>query len=232
MVNVVKLISLVLAAILVSPSLLPAAASTSRHYELTIPPPMLNCSGGDWSAAVQGRRPAASSGPGPGLTLVIGDVDALVRQHMAALGHEDSRFLAFLSGLFDPRRSTIAALALLALGPASGAAVHWSKATLTAAALSVPLKAATGMARPTLDEGPTYRGPTLRQEYWSAPSGHTAMAAAAAGVAATHWPNFTLPAYTVAAAVGLGRMLQDQHWLSNILLGFALGKTAAGITGP
>lgn len=66
-------------------------------------------------------------------------------------------------------------------------------------------------------------------------SGHTAMAAAAAGLTCVHhqflplygrrWADITAcaTASTAAAAVGLSRIMADRHWTSSVLVGYAFG---------
>jgi membrane-associated phospholipid phosphatase len=61
----------------------------------------------------------------------------------------------------------------------------------------------------------------------SFPSGHTAQAFAAATFMAKEYghksPWYTVGAYTIATSVGAMRMLNDRHWLNDVLAGAASG---------
>lgn len=59
----------------------------------------------------------------------------------------------------------------------------------------------------------------------SMPSGHTSRAFALASVIAHEYPAWwvQLPAYSVAASVGVQRMQSGNHWLSDVVVGGALG---------
>jgi membrane-associated phospholipid phosphatase len=62
--------------------------------------------------------------------------------------------------------------------------------------------------------------------YVSFPSGHTANAFALATVVAMQYrdePWVPVLAYTVAASVGLSRMVLDRHWASDVLIGAVVG---------
>ncbi len=209
-----------------------AAGAGYRQYQLAIPPPLLADDDGPWVMPAVLPRSDSYSIPGPGLTLAVGDVDLFFREYAARWGSKQSVLPTFLNGVFNPRLAAVSALVVLAVNPASMAAVHWAKAVLGTTALSLSIKAMTGMARPALEEGPICRGPTLDSDYWASPSGHTAVAAATAGVIAAHWPSYGFPAYALAVAAGMERILQDHHWLSNIVLGLVIGTAAAGSLAP
>jgi membrane-associated phospholipid phosphatase len=67
----------------------------------------------------------------------------------------------------------------------------------------------------------------------SLPAGHIANVAACASFLSHRFDNLyvTIPAYTIAAAVGVGRMVDRRHWTSDTMLGalfgYAVGKEVA-----
>lgn len=120
-------------------------------------------------------------------------------------------------------------------------AVHGTEAVVTGSAVAGVIKAIAGRNRPYVSNDANahdfsfLRG--LRSDSAkSFPSGHAtaAFSAAAAVVAETHewWPHSTwyvAPVmYGGAAAVGLSRMYDNQHWASDVVLGAAIG-TFAGL---
>ncbi len=104
-------------------------------------------------------------------------------------------------------------------------AVDGLMASLLTGALLVPvLKEGLGRARPNEGRGAAYFAPLSGRE--SFPSGHTTQAFAVAAVLAEHHPEGWVPwvAYGAASLVGLGRMVQDSHWASDVLAGALLGS--------
>jgi membrane-associated phospholipid phosphatase len=57
----------------------------------------------------------------------------------------------------------------------------------------------------------------------SFPSGHATSVFAVATVFASYYPALRLPLYTVAAAIALGRVYLERHYVSDIVAGAALG---------
>jgi membrane-associated phospholipid phosphatase len=125
------------------------------------------------------------------------------------------------------------AAAAQANGPARGAR-RTTEAVLLGAATTAVLKAAFGRARPFVNG---------RSDHWSAwrgnegrfaalPSGHTTVAfAAAATWVAEARGHAVLPvaigATSFAVGAGLARTFFDQHWLTDVLAGAAVGTLSA-----
>jgi membrane-associated phospholipid phosphatase len=70
-------------------------------------------------------------------------------------------------------------------------------------------------------------GPSFVPEIDSFPSGHATSVFAVATVFGAFYPRFRWPLYTVAAAVAVGRVYLDRHYLSDILAGAAIGIAIA-----
>lgn len=113
-----------------------------------------------------------------------------------------------------------------------------TQAFITAGSVSTVLKIITGRDRPSYygpDEvaAPTFRGPLLnnkngRESSFSSsfPSGHSSVAFAAATVFAMEYKNkpiIPIIAYTAASVVSLSRITENKHWLSDVVVGAALG---------
>jgi len=119
-----------------------------------------------------------------------------------------------------------------------------TQAYLTAGAIETALKYITGRQRPsyydavTMTNSPTWHGPfyefsksqhgarPLNGSYTSFPSGHTTVAFAAATVFAMEYKNsrfVPIIAYSAATLIGLSRLVQNQHWLSDVMVGAVLG---------
>ena len=88
------------------------------------------------------------------------------------------------------------------------------------------LKIAFGRARPYTNEGPLSFHPlNLNNDYHSFPSGHTIVAFSAASVISSNFrhPLVYASTYTLATGVALARIYKDKHWLSDVIMGAALG---------
>jgi membrane-associated phospholipid phosphatase len=74
------------------------------------------------------------------------------------------------------------------------------------------------------------------QDDKSFPSGHTSNAFAMATVAERHYGwKLGVPAYALAGLMGVSRMNEDKHWLSDVVagatLGFVVGQTVVRVNG-
>jgi membrane-associated phospholipid phosphatase len=102
------------------------------------------------------------------------------------------------------------------------------EATLLSNALLVyPTKFLLGRGRPADNQGAQYYQPFHING--SLPSFHVAQAFTAASVISAHWDNpwVSALAYSTASSVGWARINLDKHWLSDVVLGAAIG-TAVG----
>lgn len=113
-----------------------------------------------------------------------------------------------------------------------------TQAYITAAAIETALKYLTSRQRPSYYDAVTglnshrFHGPFYHflksdnSSFVSFPSGHTTVAFAAATVFAMEYREIRIVpviAYSAATAIGLSRIVQNQHWISDVLVGAALG---------
>jgi membrane-associated phospholipid phosphatase len=113
-----------------------------------------------------------------------------------------------------------------------------TQAYITAATIETALKYLTSRQRPSYYDpvtglnNHTFHGPFYHflksdnASYVSFPSGHTTVAFAAATVFAMEYketPIVPIIAYTAATSIGLSRIIQNQHWISDVMVGAALG---------
>jgi len=92
------------------------------------------------------------------------------------------------------------------------------------------LKVAIGRARPDISEDPFVFSPfNLAYNYHSMPSGHTTSAFALSTVLSRHAHTTTLKilAYVPAGFTMFSRIYQNQHWLSDEIIGAAIGIVVA-----
>jgi membrane-associated phospholipid phosphatase len=101
---------------------------------------------------------------------------------------------------------------------------------LAAGAMSYAVKFFTGRQRPNADvfdpSNMIFRGPSSTSLGSSLPSGHTTAAFSAATVFAQEYKDqILIPviAYSAATLVGLSRITQNAHWLTDVFAGAALG---------
>lgn len=113
----------------------------------------------------------------------------------------------------------------------SGEAKRAAEALAWTYAAVFAVKVATGRARP---DAPVtgWSGPRFDDDRHSFPSGHTAIAFAAAALLASAEPRWREEAYAAAALVGVARVVLGRHWPSDVLagalLGTAIGRELAG----
>jgi membrane-associated phospholipid phosphatase len=113
-----------------------------------------------------------------------------------------------------------------------------TQAYITAATIETALKYLTSRQRPSYYDAVTglnshvFHGPFYHflqkdnSSFVSFPSGHTTVAFAAATVFAMEYREYRIVpiiAYSAATAIGLSRIVQNQHWISDVLVGAALG---------
>jgi membrane-associated phospholipid phosphatase len=94
------------------------------------------------------------------------------------------------------------------------------------------LKSAFGRSRPYMEEGRfKFRGFQTADDYLSFPSGHATVAFSVSSILAAriNRPMATVGLYTIAAVTSFSRVYNDEHWLSDVFLGAAIG-TASGLT--
>jgi membrane-associated phospholipid phosphatase len=113
--------------------------------------------------------------------------------------------------------------------------LHGTEAILVGLALTGGVKILAGRARPYLGHDDPHNFGLLRgwkdHDYTSFPSGHTLVAFAAASAVTEEtrrfWPDAVwivgTAMYGGAALVGWSRMFDDQHWMSDVVVGGAIG---------
>lgn len=116
--------------------------------------------------------------------------------------------------------------------------LHGGEAILVGLGLTAGLKVLAGRARPYLGRDDPHNFGLLRgwknRDYTSFPSGHTLIAFAAASAVTEEsrrfWPDAVwvvgAAMYGGAALVGWSRMFDNQHWMSDVVVGGALGVFA------
>jgi membrane-associated phospholipid phosphatase len=113
--------------------------------------------------------------------------------------------------------------------------LHGSEAVLVGLGLTAAMKVLAGRARPYLGRDDPHNFGLLRgwknRDYASFPSGHSLIAFAAAAAVTEEsrrfWPDAVWPIgvamYGGAALVGWSRMFDNQHWMSDVVVGGAIG---------
>ncbi len=90
------------------------------------------------------------------------------------------------------------------------------------------IKFLAGRMRPHQADGLTvFMGPA--SGYHSFPSGHTSYAFMLATIAAAYFPRGTWWFYAIALLVGIGRVMKDVHFLSDIIAGALIGYLAGWV---
>ena len=106
------------------------------------------------------------------------------------------------------------------------------EAVLLADAATLVLKGSIGRGRPYVngDRG-SFKPLQFDSDYDSLPSMHTASSFAAASVMSGATESLWAKAayYSAATFVGLSRMVEDQHWASDVILGAAIGELCGRI---
>ncbi|MBI4546706.1 MAG: phosphatase PAP2 family protein [Ignavibacteriae bacterium] len=94
------------------------------------------------------------------------------------------------------------------------------------------LKSVAGRRKPYLEEGPySYQGFQFKFETSSLSSGHATIAFAVSSVLAERIKNIyaAVGLYSLAALTAISRIYHDEHWLSDVFLGTAIG-TGFGVS--
>ncbi len=95
-------------------------------------------------------------------------------------------------------------------------------------------KISIGRARPLLNKGPHFRNSFYtksdRDQFYSMPSGHTSSIFTLMAVLINQYHSkfVRYPAYALMASVALQRIETRKHWLSDVVVGAALGYRVAG----
>jgi len=100
-----------------------------------------------------------------------------------------------------------------------------TKAICINALITYGLKSSIGKRRPP---GPIeYKHFTSDSSYHSMPSGHTSHAFAIATVIARYHPKYKFAAYTLATLIGISRVYDDKHWITDVAVGAGVGYLSA-----
>ncbi len=99
----------------------------------------------------------------------------------------------------------------------------------TSGLIQTAAKGLVGRARPSTEEGPYSFKPFGGIPYHSFPSGHVMLSIATSWIMArqVNWLPAKVVFYTLPAIVGASRIYKGAHWLSDVLLGAALGIACA-----
>lgn len=186
----------------------------------------LNWSGGEWLAA--GGVLAATGGA----MLIDEDVRDMARRNRSS-GGDDLASLANEAGRLQWAQVLTGALyvpgLLLGVDELRVTGRMLAQSLIYSGAVTMALRIAFGRNRPWSGEpSDSYEGWQFSNDIQSLPSGHTTVAFAMASVLA---PRIAHPAasvllYLVAASTGVARIYEDHHWLSDVLLGAAIGQAA------
>jgi membrane-associated phospholipid phosphatase len=134
-----------------------------------------------------------------------------------------------------PDRFALGTAGVLAAGGLVLQRRDWTRTSVRVVEALVYTKAVTGIAksvinrsRPFVGSGPLTADPGAfsgAHDKLSMPSGHTARAFAVASVLAHRAGRWyvSVPAYGMAASVGLERVRSGDHWLTDVMVGGALG---------
>ncbi|GLS20994.1 membrane protein [Labrys miyagiensis] len=131
--------------------------------------------------------------------------------------------------------STLAAAALFAAFGTSSerkSVAHLWIATLSVAAVSHALKRYVNQQRPDRTEAP-FEGqgiPHSGGAYNAFPSGHAMYMGAIASTLSHQAPRFKVPIWIGAGLIALTRVVVLAHWLSDVLVGLAMGSALERLT--
>jgi undecaprenyl-diphosphatase len=104
------------------------------------------------------------------------------------------------------------------------ASVLAALAFMSAGLVEFTLKVLVGRPRPDMGLAAAgIMGPSWAPGIDSFPSGHATSVFAVATVFAAYYPRLRWPLYSLAAAIAIGRVYLERHYLSDIVAGAALG---------
>lgn len=167
-----------------------------------------------------------------------GPVNTYIRRDGSNLASTSTGPLAAPGRIYDrigPDRVAFGAAALLATGGVLSQNRHWTRTSVRLVEAVVYTDLVVGLGKGLVSRTrPAYAGDPMQadigafssaHENLSMPSGHTAQAFAVASVLAHEFDRWAVrvPAYTVAASVGLERIRSGDHWLSDVVVGGTLG---------
>jgi undecaprenyl-diphosphatase len=173
-----------------------------------------------------------------GVLLVVAAALTLDARVAAWAAHEHNTVLDVLVGVLNPIGAGVTLLVVCAaLGavcrPLERRRLHdasWlaALAFTSAGLVEFALKHLVGRPRPDSGlEGLALAGPTFAPNIDSFPSGHATSVFAVATVFAAFYPRLAGPFYGLAAAVALGRVYLERHWMSDVLAGTLIGIVIA-----
>ena len=135
-------------------------------------------------------------------------------------GHRVSYWGSYLGeGYVDA--AAFAAVGLLGKKKGRRVCLEGLESLAAAALVSRGAKLAFRLERPSFDPGHKHWFSRLSAD--SFPSGHAMSAFASAAVLSTEYPELAPVFYLVATYVGLARVQQGTHWVSDVLVGAAIG---------
>jgi undecaprenyl-diphosphatase len=105
--------------------------------------------------------------------------------------------------------------------------------TLSASGLTVQIiKHLAGRARPRISDTFFAIGPSLRGDYDSFPSGHTALAFSIAFILSSYYRRFSVVFYFFAILAGFDRVKDGSHFPSDVIAGAFIGLATAKFLMP
>jgi hypothetical protein len=134
-----------------------------------------------------------------------------------------------------PDRVALGTAGVLAAGGLALQDRHWTRTSVRVVEALVYTKLVTGLAKSTINRTRPYSNPdpltatpgafSGTHSKLSMPSGHTARAFAVASVLTHQFDGWyvSVPAYGVAGSVALERVRSGDHWLTDVVVGGALG---------
>ncbi len=150
--------------------------------------------------------------------VIGGNLDEFIRDRVQ---ETDNIFIDNSMQIITHLGNGIVEVMIITTLPDSKAQSAAAKSLLLSAVTVQILKTVIGKKRPP---GPIEYSPfILDNSYYSMPSGHTASAFALATVIADYYPEYKNMGYTLAALVGISRLYEDKHWVTDVIIGAGIG---------